>query len=351
MFVEDGIEAVPAGREAFQDADTLDAFVRQCDAIVHLAGMNRGKDAEIAQVNLGLAEALVGAMARVGRRPHIVFSSSTHIDLDTAYGRSKRAAAEVFDRWANSQGARFTNLVLPHVFGEGGQPFYNSVVSTFCYQLAKGTQPRIDNDGQLELLHAQEVADHALVAIRDGATGDIRPSGRRIRVSGMLKRAYHLADRYRSGVIPRFDDLFDLRLFNTYRSYLFPDFYPKRLELHSDDRGSLFEAVKTDNGGQAFLSTTRPGITRGDHFHFNKVERFLVVQGEAVIRLRRMFDHRVGEFRVSGDQPAFVDMPTLHTHNITNVGNGELLTLFWAHEIFDTERPDTHREPVVQDAV
>lgn len=350
LLAEPGIEAIPAGRDAFLEDSLLDDFVQQCDAILHFAGMNRGDDMEIERVNVGLAEALVAAMERTGRFPHVVFSSSTHIDRNTAYGRSKRAAANVLQRWADSTASRFTNLVLPHVFGERGRPFYNSVVSTFCYQLAKGEPPRLENDGQLELLHAQEVAQLALSAIRGGTTGEFRPSGRGISVRGMLERAAHLAGRYNTGVIPEFQDLFDLRLFNTYRSYLFPDFYPCRLQLHSDDRGNLFEAVRTDHGGQAFLSTTKPGVMRGDHFHFNKVERFLVVQGEAVILLRRLFDDRLVEFRVSGDRPAFVDMPTLHTHNITNVGSGNLLTLFWAHEIFDPEHPDTYREPVEKDA-
>ncbi|MFB4202413.1 UDP-2-acetamido-2,6-beta-L-arabino-hexul-4-ose reductase [wastewater metagenome] len=346
LQAEDGVEVVAAGRELFDSATALERFVSDCDAVIHLAGMNRGDDAEMRQVNVGLAESLTSACERAGVTPHVVFSSSTHIDKDTVYGQSKRKAAEIFAEWADRRGARFTNLVLPHVFGECGRPYYNSVVSTFCYQLARGETPSIAHDGQLELLHAQEVAELALAAIRSGRTGEQRPAGREMRVSEMLNSVTAHAERYRAGVIPEFRDVFELRLFNTFRSYLFPDYYPRPLKLHADNRGALFEGVKTDHGGQAFLSTTKPGITRGDHFHFNKVERFLVLQGEAIIRLRRMFDDRVIEFPVSGSEPAFVDMPTLHTHNITNVGGGELLTLFWSHEIFDPDNPDTYREPV-----
>jgi len=249
LFAEPGVEAIPAGREAFRDDAGLDVFVWRCDAILHFAGMNRGEDAEIERVNVGLAEALVAAMERTGRSPHLVFSSSTHIDRDTAYGRSKRAAAEIFARWADNRGGRFTNLVLPHVFGEQGRPFYNSVVSTFCYQLAKGERPRIDHDGQLELLHAQEVAELALTAIREGTRGAIRPSGRPIRVSAMLERAAHLAGCYSGGVIPELEDRFDLRLFNTYRSYLFPDFYPRRLE-HPVDHAAVTNPPGADLGAR-----------------------------------------------------------------------------------------------------
>ena len=349
LFTEDDVLAIPAGRAEFLDLNELDDFVRQCDAIVHLAGMNRGDDAELERINVDLAARLIASIERVGGNPHVVFASSTHIDRGTPYGRSKLAVTEAFQRWADQHDSKFTTLVLPHVFGEHGRPHYNSVVSTFCSQLARGECPRIVNDIQLELLHAQEVAELALSTIRNGTTGELRPSGYRIDVSGMLARTTQMAACYTEGTIPAFDNLFDLRLFNTYRSYLFPDHYPRPLELHSDDRGALFEAVRTDNGGQAFLSTTKPGVTRGEHFHCNKIERFLVLQGEAVIRLRRLFDHRVIEFPVDGIHPAFVDMPTLHTHNITNVGSGELLTFFWSHEVFDPHNPDTYKEAVVED--
>lgn len=347
LRTEPDMEPIGAGRDELRDPAALDAFVEGCDAVIHLAGMNRGDDTHIERTNVGLAESLAAAMERTGTRPHVVFSSSTHVDRDTAYGRSKRAAAAVLDGWAARCSGVFTNLVLPHVFGERGRPFYNSVVSTFCYQIARGESPAIERDGELELLHAQEVADVALDAIRTGRCGEVRPAGRSMSVSEMLDRVSGMAGRYAAGVIPRFGSLFDLRLFNTYRSYLFPDFYPRTLELRTDHRGSLFEAVKTDHGGQAFLSATQPGVTRGDHFHFNKVERFLVLRGEAVIRVRRLLDEQVVEFKASGDEPVFVDMPTLHTHSITNTGEGELLTLFWAHEILDPDRPDTYREPVL----
>ena len=346
LYVEHDIEAIPIGRAGFREAGALESFVSKCDAIVHLAGVNRGEESEVESVNPALARVLVSAMERCERTPHVVFASSTHIDSDTAYGRSKRATEEIFSEWAGRCGAVFTNMVLPHVYGECGRPFYNSVVSTFCYQLAEDETPKIEQDGRLELLHAQEVADLVLLSVRNRSVGEVRPSGRAMRVSEMLERVSLLAERYKSGVIPAFEDIFDLRLFNTFRSYLFPKHYPNLLKLNTDSRGSLFEAVKTDNGGQAFLSTTEPGITRGDHFHFNKVERFLVVQGQAVIRLRRMFDDKVIEFRVSGSEPTVVDMPTLHAHNITNTGDGELLTMFWSHEIFDPDHPDTHREQV-----
>jgi UDP-2-acetamido-2,6-beta-L-arabino-hexul-4-ose reductase len=277
----------------------------------------------------------------------VVFSSSTHIERDTAYGRSKRAAAMCLRTWAGHRGAPLTTLVLPHVFGEFGKPFYNSVVSTFCHQLAKREEPTILVDGALELVHTQAVAEQIATAIADRTDDDLRMRGEPMLTSELLERLRGMAALYTSNIVPDLRRPIDLRLFNTYRSYLFPGHYPVTLQVHVDPRGGLFEAVRSLHGGQVFLSTTKPGITRGGHYHTRKVERFLVVSGDAVIRLRKLFTRDLVEFRVSGSKPQYVDMPTFYTHDITNVGEGELMTAFWAHEIFDPADSDTFAEPVL----
>lgn len=342
-----GHEVRLADRSTFVSDASLDAFVSGLDALVHFAGMNRGDEREVEAVNVALAEALSGAMVRTGATPAVVFSNSTHVDRDTGYGRGKRRAAEVFSAWAALRGGRFTDLVLPHVFGEFGRPFANSVVSTFCHQLANGETPEIHVDGQLELVHAQAVAERCLAALEIGESGRIRMVGERIQVSALLEKLRELHEQYRAQVMPALGDALTLRLFNTLRSYLFPRHYPVALALHTDNRGSLFEAVKTRQGGQTFLSSTHPGITRGNHYHLRKVERFLVVSGEAEICLRRLFSDEVIRFRVNGASPCYIDMPTFHTHSISNVGTDEVVTLFWANEIFDPADSDTYAEAVV----
>lgn len=346
VHADGNIVADPAGRDAFEDPSSLAAFVRGKDAIVHLAGMNRGDEAEVERTNISLTQMLIDACEREHARPQILFANSTHFDRDTAYGRSKRRSVEILESWARRTGSRFTNLVLPGVFGEGGRPFYNSVVSTFCHQLANGETPQIVQDREMELVHAQTVVARILATIRNEEEGTVRVDGRSTTVTTLLERIQKLASEYRSHLLPSVTDRFDLELFNTYRSYLFPEHYPSALERRADARGSLFEAIRTIHGGQCFFSTTKPGITRGNHYHTAKIERFLVAQGEATIRVRRLFSKEVVEFRVSGDSPVYVDMPTFHTHNITNTGSGELLTLFWAHEIYDPNRSDTYAEPV-----
>jgi UDP-2-acetamido-2,6-beta-L-arabino-hexul-4-ose reductase len=335
-----------ATRETFETPALLAEFVRDCSSIWHFAGMNRGEESVVAQTNVLLANQLIAALETAGSAAHVLFSSSTHIDRDTAYGASKRQVAENLDAWAGRSGGAFSNVVLPNVFGESGKPFYNSVVSTFCHQITCGETPTIQQDAELNQLHSQAVARIFWDATRQKLLGELRPNGQRIHVSGLLEKIRGFHELYQHHIFPDVREDFDRDLFNTYRSYLYPQRYPTPLTLHSDARGSLFESVKTHNGGQTFLSTTNPGITRGNHYHTRKIERFLVVAGEAEIRVRKVLGNETQVFRVSGQTPAYVDIPTLHTHNITNVGNGELITLFWTHEFYNPDLPDTVMEAV-----
>ena len=344
------MEVIGCDRSQFNDDDYLASAVEKADVVVHLAGMNRGDENEIAKVNVDLADRLIEFMKKSNSAPQVIYSSSTHADGDSKYGISKRTAGEHLAQWASESGGKFCNLVLPHVFGEHGKPFYNSVVSTFAYQLATGEKPRIDNDGQLCLLHCQDVAAEIWDRITTGFSGEARPAGTSVKVSEMLQRLERLTTRYNEGAIPNLDDPLDHRLFNTWRSYLPHEARCKDLTLHADDRGDLFEAIRVDGEGQVFLSTTHPGVTRGDHFHTKKVERFLVIAGRAKIRLRKVMDDEVFTYEVSGDHPQAIDIPTLHAHNITNVGDEPLVTLFWAGEHFDVENSDTCCLAVAQES-
>ena len=343
---QDQFELVECNREQFNDDEFLTKNLPTVDVVVHLAGMNRGDEKEIAAANPGMASRLVGFLKQSGTRPKIIYSSSTHADGDSVYGQSKREAGEIIQRWGIEAKSDVSILILPHIFGEFGKPFYNSVVSTFCHQLAVGDKPEIQIDGQLHLLHAQEVAQLIVDVIQENRTGEQRPRGVPIRVSKLLERLDGLAERYRDGVVPNFQDPFDLRLFNTWRSYLPPEKWVTDLTLHEDNRGCLFEAIRADGQGQVFLSTTFPGITRGNHYHFQKVERFLVVSGEGRIRLRKMLTDEIIQIDVCGESPQAVDIPTFYTHNITNTGETPMLTLFWAHEHFDPTASDTFYVPV-----
>lgn len=338
----DHVNVIPCNRKQFADDVYLCDAIEKADAIVHLAGMNRGEEEEIVQTNIGLAQRITEICQQLDCRPHIIYSSSTHIDGDSRYGYSKRVAGETFDAWATQEDAHFLNLVLPHVFGEHGKPFYNSAVSTFAHQLANGQTPEVSGDGQVELLHAHDVAQIIWDSIEDSSVGELRPHGCKMSVTELLERLGRLSDRYFDGVIPETNEPIDLKLFNTLRSYIPYENRAVDLTLHGDERGNLFEAARADGQGQVFVSTSHPGITRGEHFHFRKVERFLVIQGQAKIRMRRVLTDDVITYDVSGDKQQAIDIPTLHTHNITNVGDTPLLTLFWAGEHFDPDNSDTY---------
>ncbi len=346
LNAEKDVRIAGLGRSGFSDPSVLRDFAATSNPIVHLAGMNRGSDADIEKVNLDLTRRLIDACTSASVAPHVIFANSTHADRDTAYGRSKRQSASLLQDWAGRTGATFTNVIIPNVFGEGGRPFYNSAVSTFCHQLSVGENPQVIEDREIEFVHAQTVCAEILDCARSVTGGERRVTGRSLLVSSLIQKLQEMNSAYRNDLIPDVTDPFDLSLFNTLRSYFFPKHYPVSVRLHSDARGTLFEAVKTVHGGQCFLSTTRPGITRGNHYHSAKIERFMVVQGRARIRLRKLYSSEVEEFLVGGDSPQYIDIPTFHSHNITNVGDQDLLTLFWSHEVFDPNQPDTMSEQV-----
>ena len=331
-------------RATFSDPQALAAALADAEAVIHFAGVNRGTPEEVEAANPAIARTLVAGCRAAGVTPHIVYANSTHAATDSFYGRSKRIAGEILAEAAPA----YTDLVLPHIFGECAKPDYNNVTATFIDRIITGRTPEMNPDGRVELLHAGAAAEVAIEAVLTGATGKIAPTGRPMSVGELFDRLMAFHSAYSANLFPDLTDAFDLALFNSYRSALYPDHFPRPLKLHTDPRGTLFEASRSSGGGgQTFLSWTHPGITRGDHFHLGKVERFLVLEGEALIRIRRVLGDEVWEYRVSGEAPAAVDMPTLHTHSIENVGDRPLLTLFWTHEVFDPAAPDTYADPVL----
>ncbi len=340
-------EVRTADLDTFADPAALDAFLDGCDVVFHLAGVNRGEPEDVAAGNIHAARDLVASKERTGARFLLAYSNSVKAGEDSAYGQSKQQAADILAAAQQQTGDPFVEFVLPHLFGEHGRPFYNSAVATFAHQLATGGTPEIMVDSELELVHAQEVSRAIVEAAVRGESVRLRPAGTRIMVSDALALLQRLSAPYlASGLVPATESDFELRMFNMFRSQLFPAHCPIPLTVHSDPRGRFFETIRSTGQGQASISTTAPGVTRGEHFHFDKIERFVVVSGEAMIRIRRLLDDEVHEYRVSGDEPVAIDMPTLHPHNITNVGPGELVTQFWTNDLFDPENPDTIPAPV-----
>ena len=335
-----------ANRETFTSPQKLQEFTKECDVIVHFAAKIRGEPSDLISVNMDIAKHLIDACKQSKIKPHFIFASSIQALGDNPLGLPKKLCTEYFQTQMNEIGGKFTNLILPHVFGEFGKPFHNSVVSTFCFQLSNDESPKVIQDSKLNLLHAQRVADIIYEIIQEGRSGQENIGGTEISVTELLTKLKEIKSQYEKHIIPPLHKDLDLDLFSTYRNFLYPNKFPMTPLLRTDPRGSLFEVIKTHHGGQAFLSTTKPGITRGNHFHRRKFERFCVIKGKASIKMRRLFDDKILEFFVSGEMPQFVDIPTLYTHDITNTGTSELLTLFWTNEIFDPHNPDTITEKV-----
>ena len=340
------IDVLLADRSTFEEPDALQRFVAACDVLLHFAGVNRGSEDDVAAANDEITARLVEALERSGGAPTLVFANSTHAERDTSYGHAKRRASERFQAWADSAGASFVDVIIPHVFGEHARPFYNNVTATFIQQVLDSEPPVVNPDGRVELVHAGAVASAMTDLGLLGAPGSHRLTGVEIGVPALLARIQAFHDTYEAGVFPDVSDAFARDLFNAYRAARGPSGWARQLQVSADDRGRLFETAKGGGGGQTFVSWTHPGVTRGHHFHLHKVERFVVIEGEAVIRLRRVLHDDVHEFAVSGVAPQAIDIPTLYTHSIENVGAGPLVTLFWTHELFDPANPDTYAEQV-----
>lgn len=323
----------------------LDHHLAGADAVLHLAGVNRGPDADVETGNVSAAEDLAAAMQRTGARPRIVFANSIQCGNGTPYGTGKQTALGTLAAAAERAGRDLVDVRLPNLFGEHGRPDYNSFVATFAHAVVEGREPTVV-DRPVELLHAQSAAQ-ALIGALEGAPGRLDPHGVQTTVAAVYESLRRANATYQQGDLPPLETDVDVDLFNTLRAARFPGHYPMPLPARRDERGRLVEVVRSHGGtGQTFISSTEPGVTRGEHFHLRKVERFVVVSGTATIRLRKVLTDEVVSFDVSGQEPVVVDMPTMWAHNITNTGGGELLTVFWTNELFDPAAPDTYREPV-----
>ena len=348
---EQQICRVPCERAMFEDADRLATWVASCDVIVHIAAMNRHEDPQVIyDTNVGLVKKLIAACEATASKPKIIFSSSTQEEQDNLYGQSKKDGRELLEQWAASSGGSLTSLLIPNVFGPFGKPFYNSFVATFCHLLNNGGTPEVHQDAEVSLIYVNDLVAHFFEHITNGESGvnfHKIPAPVQQSVRQVLKKLEGFKTAYvENGQVPDISQAFDKDLFNTFTSYIPKDYFPRKFVKHTDNRGAFVEIMRAGTSGQSSYSTTVPGITRGNHYHTRKVERFAVISGKACIKLRKVNTDKVYEFYLDGNEPAYVDMPIWYTHNITNIGDDELITLFWINEPYDPEDPDTYFESV-----
>jgi UDP-2-acetamido-2,6-beta-L-arabino-hexul-4-ose reductase len=332
---------------------SLEAALASADVIYHLAGVNRPRDPdEFISGNVEFTAYLCKALSRLGRNPALAFASSIQAALDNPYGLSKRKAEEILTDFGRSTGAKVAVFRLAGVFGKWCLPNYNSVVATFCHNIAKGLPIQIsDANREVEIVHVDDVIATFLSLLRPRETVqgaafvDVKPTFR-VKLGDLAEKLQAFHSCRESLVQPNLEDPFDRRLFGTYMSYLPKDSLAYELPQKMDQRGALAEFLKLAGHGQLFISRTRTGITRGNHYHDLKVEKFVVLEGEAIIRFRHMVSGAIVEYPVKGREMRVVDIPPGWTHSMENVGTGELIVLFWSSEVFDPARPDTYAAEV-----
>ena len=357
MSLDDSIELVNFDKGFFENDALMDTFVKECDVIVHLAAMNRHQNEQVIyDTNMALTSQLIASCKRSNANPHIIFSSSTQEAQDNLYGKSKKESKRLLEKWALNSEGQFTSLTIPNVFGPFGKPNYNSFIATFCYKLTHNETPEIHVDSEVRLIYVNELIEIITGIVKDHISTDkintgcyqyvVNPTSTK-RVSEILDLLVSYKENYiGKGMFPSLEDSFEKALFNTFRCYIPHDHYPVHLVKHSDPRGSFVEITRANTSGQFSFSTTVPDVTRGNHYHTRKAERFAVINGKALIQLRRIGTNEIIEYHLDGDQPAYVDMPIWYTHNIKNVGETELVTLFWINEPYDPEDADTYFENV-----
>ncbi|MDZ5473318.1 NAD-dependent epimerase/dehydratase family protein [Bacillus sp. 31A1R] len=326
----------------------MESYIAECDFIFHLAGVNRPKNEnEFMEVNRDYTLELLELLKKHNNKSPILLTSSIQAEKDNLYGKSKKAGEDLLFSYSKDTGAKVLVYRLPNLFGKWCRPNYNSVVATFSHNIARGIDIQIHNSNvELTLAYIDDVINEFLRAIEGGESrkGEFCyvPVTHRVRLGEIAEKLYHFKDNRESLVMPSLEDEFDRGLYSTFLSYLEEDNFSYKLKKNVDNRGWLAEFIKSKSMGQIFISKTKPGITRGNHWHHTKVEKFLVIQGDAVIRFRNVHSDKIIEYKVSGEVPEVVDIPVGYTHSIQNTGTEDMITLFWACEIFNPEKPDTY---------
>ena len=339
--------------DVLSDPQELEGLLAQADFIFHLAGVNRPQNNdEFRTGNTTLTEQICRQLSKSGRQVPLVLTSSTQAALDNPYGASKRGAEDAVFAYGRDVGTPVYVFRLPNVFGKWCRPNYNSAVATFCHNIAHDLPIQVNDPSvELNLAYIDDVV-HAFVALLGGVC-TVKEDGfcqvqpiHTVRLGEIVDTIRGFRQSRENRSIPNMAESFVKKLYSTYLSYLPTDGFSYPLTMHVDERGSFTEFIKTEDRGQVSVNILKPGITKGNHWHHTKNEKFLVVSGEGIIRFRKIGCQEILEYRVSDQKLEVVDIPTGYTHNISNVGGGELVTVMWCNEKLDPEAPDTYFESV-----
>jgi UDP-2-acetamido-2,6-beta-L-arabino-hexul-4-ose reductase len=334
------------------DIDTnpsvLEQYCREADFIFHLAGVNRPtNESEFMEGNFSFTGALLDALKKHKNNCPIVLSSSIQANMDNPYGRSKKAGEDLLFQYGKETGARVFVYRFPNVFGKWCRPNYNSAVATFCYNIAHNLPIIVNNPKVImNLVYIDDLVEELINALnsKENSVGFFCevPIVHTVALGEIADLIYSFKKSRGDLSVPDMSDPFIKKLYSTYLSYLPEDQFAYELKMNTDYRGSFTEFIKTPNRGQVSVNISKPGITKGNHWHHTKNEKFLVVSGKGVIRFRKIDSKEVIEYFVSGDKLQVVDIPVGYTHNIENLGDKDMVTIMWANEYFNSEKPDTY---------
>ena len=330
------------------DQNLLDAYSQECEFIFHLAGINRPQEEnEFDTGNRGFTGKLLALLNKHNNNCPLVMTSSIQAELDNPYGRSKKAGEDLLFSNSRETGASVMIYRLPNVFGKWCRPNYNSAVATFCHNIARDLPIKVnDPEVVMNLVYIDDVIDELLRALQGNATreGDFCsvPIVHTIKLGAIVKLLYSFKKSRHDLSIPDMNDGFIKKMYATYQSYLPEDKFSYPLKMNVDNRGSFTEIIRTAERGQLSVNISRPGINKGNHWHHTKNEKFLVVSGQGVIRFRQVGSDNIIEYHVSGNKLEVVDIPPGYTHNIENLGDSDMVTIMWANECFDPDKPDTY---------
>lgn len=334
------------------DPDLLDRYTSECQFVFHLAGVNRPKEEkEFFEGNYGFTSTLLESLRRNRNSSPIVITSSIQAELDNPYGRSKKAGEDLIFNYGKDTGSDVYVYRLPNLFGKWSRPNYNTVVATFCHNISRGIDIQINNpEANLRLCYIDDLLDEFMRTLEGNPTKDQNyckvPVEHTTTLQGLADTLQRFKESRNTLSVPDNDDLLEKKLYSTYLSFLPEDDFCYDLVMHEDSRGSFTEFVRTLTQGQFSVNISRSGITKGNHWHHTKNEKFLVVSGTGAIRFRKIGEEKIIEYKVSGDKLQVVDIPTGYTHSIINTGNTDMVTVMWANESFDPENPDTYFEEV-----
>jgi UDP-2-acetamido-2,6-beta-L-arabino-hexul-4-ose reductase len=324
----------------------LISLIKESDVIVHLAGIHRPENVdEFYSGNKEFTEVLLNLVLKSNKSIPIIYTSSTQVILDNDYGKSKKAAEKALLEFHKTTKNPISIFRLPNIFGKWSKPNYNSVVATWCYNLSRGLELTFSNpDTEITLAYIDDVVESIVYEIENSNIKnqfvEIKKI-HKIKLGDLASKLIEFNLNRKTLVMPSLEEDFDRHLYSTYLSYIPENEFSYSLDMKHDNRGWLAEFIKSNAMGQIFISKTKPNITRGNHWHHSKVEKFLVLEGEANIKFRHIEEDETFTYEVSGENLQVIDIPSGYSHSITNTGATELITLFWSNEIFNPAKPDT----------